>query len=298
VKTTWTTTLTILLATAGVTLAQDPPGGGLLDATAARERAARWLRDGPLAPRPELTAAQVEALDAVEVEDRLHGPAFDLLSRTAAGRLRFVVRVERIRGRVLYFSQPDRDTIVPRHRADGTPRDPEEVAEETRLRARLDRAALRARALAFVGHLTPEAVTGARRFEVVHESSERDGLLVDAFVLMEVPGEGVLACYRNVVQLDLSPETGDVVSVRWTDLRHDVRTAPPIAAIAAERAARDRLGAAAPAPLEAPRLEVISSSQPGRPRPVWLLTFPPARAEAEPRHLLVDAENGEVIEPE
>lgn len=298
------TTTWMLLLLAAVTLspsalAQEPPA--LLDAQAARARAAEFLTMGRLAPRPDLRRSELDGLDAVEVVDSLHGPAFDLLLRRGDGRLRLVVRVDRAEGRVLYFSQPERDSAVARYADDGSPRPQAELDEEVAARALLDGAALRARAEAWVAHLVPEAATGARRFEVVSQRSHRDGLLVEAFVLLEAPGEGVLACFRNMVQLDLSPETGEVVSARRTDLRGEVRDAPAVDAAAALRLARARVQDAAP--LGPPRLEVIPverrTSRPGARKlaAAWLVAFPPAAdREGLPRVVAVAADDGRVLE--
>ncbi len=299
-----TTTTYTLLALATLTLvpaalAQEAPR--LLDAADARARAAEFLTRGALAPRADLRRTELEDLDPVEVVDSIHGPAFDLLLRRGDGRLRLLVRVERAQGRVLYFSQPERDSVVVSVNEDGTTRPSEEVAEEAAARTLLDGAALRARAEAWVAHLVPEAASGARRFEVVSQRSHRDGLLVEAFVLFEAPADGVLACFRNMVQLDLSPETGEVVSARRTDLRGEVRDAPAIDAAAALRVARARVPDAAP--LGPPQLEVIPverrTTKPGARKvaAAWLVAFPPAQAgEGLPRVVAVAADDGRVLE--
>lgn len=288
-----------LLSASQAARAQEAPR--LLDADAARARASAFLGEGLAAPRPDLRPAALRALEPVEVDDPIHGPAFDLLLRRSDGRLRLVVRVDRAEGRVLYFSQPERDCVVPRYDEARRPRPRAEVEEEARARTRFDAEALRARALAFVEHLVPAATTGARRFEVVSQRSERDGLLVEALVLLEAPGQGVLACFRNMIQLDLSPETGEVVSARRTDLRHELRAAPAIDASAAVRLARARAGEAAP--LGPPRLEVVPvGGAPGARvlAPAWLVAFAPARERSpgEPRVVAIAADDGRVLEDE
>ncbi|MBX3468810.1 MAG: hypothetical protein KF878_18220 [Planctomycetes bacterium] len=284
---------TLLLAFAAPTLAQDR----LLDERAARRKAREFLSEGLHAPRPDLGRAVEEAFDALEVEDAAHGPAFDLLLKNGLGQARLVVRLERAEGRVTYFSQPERDSVVLRYDDDRNPRPDAEMAEEARVRSVHDRAALRARARAFLGHLTPEAATGARRFEVVLEESKRGpGLLVDRFILHEVPADGVLACFRNSVVMDLSPETGDVVSLVRTDLRHEVRDAPPVDAAAATRAAR---AVTAQAPVqEAPRLVVLPHVEEDGARrllPAWVVVLAPPAGEKEPRFVAVDALDGRIV---
>lgn len=297
----WTLITLLALTLAPAASAQEPARP--LDAAAARARAGEFLTVGALAPRPDLRRADLEDLDAVEVVDTIHGPAFDLLLRRGDGRLRLVVRVERAQGRVLYFSQPERDSVVPCLNEDRTPRTPAEIDEEADARTLLDGRALRARAEAWVAHLVPEVATGARRFEVVSQRTHRDGLLIEAFVLLEVPADGVLACFRNMVQLDLSPETGEVVSARRTDLRGEVRDAPAIDAAAALRVARARVQDAAP--LGPPRLEVIPverrTSQPGARKvaAAWLVAFPPLEPGAPlPRVVAVAADDGRVLDDE
>lgn len=296
---TWTLVTLAALALAPAAVAQEEE---LLDAEAARARAAAFLTTGPRAPRPDLRRGELESLDAVEVVDSLHGPAFDLLLRTGDGRLRLVVRVDRLEGRVLYFSQPERDCVVPRLNEDRTPRPQAEIDEEVRARTLLDGRALRERAEAFVAHLIPEVALGRRRFEVVDQRSDRDGLLVEAFVLLEAPAEGVLACYPNLVQLDLSPETGEVVSARRSDLRGEVREPPRVDAEAALRIARAQVADAPP--LGPPTLEVIPverrTARPGERKlaAAWLVAFPPEGGDEEglPRVVAVSADDGRVLE--
>lgn len=284
-----------LLALASGAGAQEEPR--LLEAREAKERATAFLTVGARAPRPDLRKAETDTLDAVEVQDATHGPAYDLLLRRGDGVLRLLVRVDRTQGRVTYFSQPERDCIVLRYREDRTPRTADELAEEVASRVLFDRAALRRKAQEFLAHVVPETAGGARRFEVVREAEEREGLLVDAFMLVETPGSGVLACYENLVQMDLNPESGEVVSFRRTDLRHDVRQAPRIAADAALQAARARLGEDA-RPTEGPRLVVLPATERGAFQVLWLLAFPPARGGDDARLVAVDARDGRVIVPE
>ncbi|MCO5169968.1 MAG: hypothetical protein M9894_26825 [Planctomycetes bacterium] len=286
-----------LVALATPTIAQEPAQAPPIDARAARRKAREFLTEGLHAPRPDLGRAVEDALEPIEVEDPTHGPAFDLLLRNGLGQARLIVRVERGEGRVTYFSQPERDSVVLSYDDDRQPRTDAEVDEEARVRAILDRAALRARARQLLGHLVPEVVTGARRFEVVLEESQRGrGLLVDRFVLHEVPADGVLACFRNSVLMDVSPETGDVVSVVRTDLRHEVRAAPPVDAAAATRAAR---AATDQAPVqEAPRLVVLPHVEADGTRrlvPAWVVVLAPAQGEAAPRLVAVDAQDGRVV---
>lgn len=280
-----------VLALAGGAAAQERR---LLDEREAKRRATAFLVDGEGAPRPDLRKGETDDLEAEEVEDPLHGPAFDLLLRRGDGSLRLIIRVDRTEGRVTYFSQPERDCVVRRYRDDRSARPAEEVAEETRLRLVHDRAALREKAGAFLRHLVPGVAAGARRFEVVHASEHRDGLLVDAFVLVEAPGPGVLACHENLVQMDLNPETGEVVSVRWTDLRHEVREPPPVTAAAAMAKARERVGEEA-RPLGAPRLLVLRAREPGAFEVLWLVGFAPTRG-GEEQVVAVDARTGRLVE--
>lgn len=266
----------------------------LLDADEARARAGAFLREGLAPLRPDLDREDIAGMEAIEVDDHGHGPAFDLLLRTEGEVLRLVVRVERGRGRIIYFSQPERDLIIRRLDDRREERPEAERAEELRARVIYDEAELRAKALAFLGHLVEGVATGERAFEVFDHRAERDGLVHDWFALREVPGPGVVACYSNLVQLDLNPETGEVVSLRRTERRHEFKDAPPVTAEQALAAARRAVpGAAAEAPTHEPELFVDVDAD-GRARLLWLVAFADA-PDGAPRFAGIDAATGEAV---
>ncbi len=261
-----------------------------LDAAAARAAAARFLTEGEDAPRPGMAAAALARLEAHAVVDPVHGPAWELIHRTRDGALLCVVRVERTEGRVLYFCQPDAESVVAALDAEGRPRPPAEARAEAEARAHFTRAELEALARRHLARLVGDLA--ARPFRLVAAEAERGpGLLVDRFTFEEAPGPGVLACYPNPVVIDLSPETGEVVSLLRTDVRHALRAPPAVDAAAAERRARSALPAAGA--LQATTLRVVLDAT--GPRAIWLVTFRPTAAEGAPGIAAVCAATGEVL---
>lgn len=177
--------LGLTLALVLTATAAPPSGARLLDADEVLGRARAFLAAGPDAPRPDLAAA---TFDLVPVDGR---PAYDLLRRAPDGRLRLYLRLERARGRVLAFVQPERDAT------DATPR------------PRLARRDLLARAERLARRLL-----GRPPGELLDETRLEGGpgaLRLHGFTFAttpEAPDD------PGQLQVDLNPETGDVVAAR------------------------------------------------------------------------------------
>lgn len=264
-----------------------------LDAKAAKARAIAFLTEGPDAPRPDLRPAELERLEAIEVRARGgRGASWDVTLRPG-GRLAVMVSMDR-RGEVFYFLQPEREAVVAFHDDARRRRPQAEIDDEIDARSVLDQATTARRARAFLGHLVPGAAGGRRRFEQVSHRTRRDGLLVDQLTFVEVAGDGVLACFPNLVTIDVNPESGDVVAGRWTAFTHEVREAPPVAAAAALKAARDLLETKAE-PLKAPRLVVLRDE--AGPAVLWVVGFPGPAAD-EPIVVTVGASDGKARKAE
>lgn len=157
----------------------------LLDADEVLARARAFLAAGAGAPRPDLASA---TFDLVPVDGHA---AYDLLRRAPDGRLRLYLRLERTRGRVLAFVQPERDAT------DATPR------------RRLERLELLARAERLARRLL-----GGPPGELLDETRLEGGpgtLRLHGFTFATPPGG---PDDPGQLQVDLNPETGDVVAAR------------------------------------------------------------------------------------
>jgi hypothetical protein len=181
--------LTLALVLTATAAPPTRPSTRLLDADEVLARARAFLAAGPGAPRPDLGAA---TFDLLPVEARVgDSPAFDLLRRAPGGRLSLYLRLERTRGRVLAFVQPERDAT------DATPR------------ARLPRLELLARAQRLAQRLL-----GRPPGELLDEARLEGGpgtLRLHGFTFATAPGS---PDDPGQLQVDLNPETGDVVAAR------------------------------------------------------------------------------------
>lgn len=180
-------TLALVLSVTAAPAAR--PTSRLLDADEVLARARAFLAGGAGAPRPDLAGA---TFDLLPVDARAgDGPAYDLLRRAPDGRLRLLLRLERARGRVVVFVQPERDAT------DATPRPRLPRLELLVLAERLARRLL-----------------GRPPGELLDETRLEGGpgtLRLHGFTFATTP-EGPDDPGR--LQVDLNPETGDVVAAR------------------------------------------------------------------------------------
>lgn len=185
-----------------------------------RARAAAWcfLTQGPGAPRPDVTWAQVQSgktrVDIGHV--RTGGPerylhVDDHYMHVAAD------------GTVVYYDDMRQCVDMVGLRPDKTLRTEEEIEAEVTERTRFDEEACRARATAFLRSRYPDYEQ--RKFE--EYSCSRRELMWD-FVWSEVEPPGVLKIYRNRLQVWVNAETGEVRLYAVTNYRRVVRTAPPV----------------------------------------------------------------------
>lgn len=273
-----------LLAAATLARAEDEPWPAEVEERA-RAAALAWLTEGPHAPRPDLDPERLERAPAERSRGMpaQGGEVVELfVHEPVSGRLAFTIRITQA-GTVVGYMASDRDLIVPRWEGREA-RDPADVATEVEVRSFHDRAALEARARAFLVARYPGFAD--RSFPTAHHSFDHEQNPVSHyFLLQEEPADGVRAVYPNRVILQLNPETADLTLYIATDVRTAVREAPAVDEARARAIASAARGAAA---VERARLTVIV--QGGEARPVWLCGF----ADAAP--VLVDAETGELRE--
>ncbi len=175
--------LTLALVLTATAAPAARPSARLLDADEVLAGARAFLAAGPGAPRPDLAAAPFDVL-AVD-------GAFDLLRRAPDGRLQLYLRLERTRGHVVAFVQPERD------------------ATDAALRTRLPRLELLERA-----ERLAQRLLGQPPGELLDETILVGGpgtLRLHGFTFATTPGA---PDDPGRLQVDLNPETGDVVAAR------------------------------------------------------------------------------------
>ncbi len=240
----------------------------------AREVAWRFLTQGEAAPHPDLTRAELD-------EARCHLDwTYDFLglaSRWFLLRgLELKVAPDGFVHQYVAARLPRVLTLAP----DGSKRSPEERAAEVADRTHHDEADLRGRALAFLRGRYPDF----ERRVFVDDISRRDGL-IHLFVLKERPAPGQLATYHNSIAIEVSAETGEVLSYYASNVRAVVEAPPPIDE---PRARAVALAARPGAEVERARLGFLFVG--GAPRAVWsvLLVGP----GDDKRAVFVDANDG------
>jgi hypothetical protein len=195
----------------------------------AREVALKFLTDGPDAPRPDVTRAQVDAARVVATRGL---PKHGRLAAVHVGGCE--VMVNRL-GMVAEFDHP-RGALRVATTFEGKPRTAADIAAETSARCLFTPQQLEARGRAFLARVIPGF---AGRNFVVNWSRQVSCLTVayhDLFLSEERrPERGELAVPTNCVRVQLSSETGKVVMYRGSDFRLTVTAPPPLDADAALR---------------------------------------------------------------
>ena len=263
----------LAVALASAVAAQENETGALAP-EAARERLARFLTEGELAPFAGRT--HEVALEGVTLEQPF-----------AEGELAFARPGEFVasvgsRGDVTFFSRSRPLLYV---EGAGKAR-----AAELARRARhsLDDDAALARR--FVEDHYPDF--RERRFELAsRERADRDSLVEDEFAFVERPRAGVVACWPNRVDVSVNPEDGSVTTYMARNDRIESTVEPALDAAAARRALVAALGDRVKAEnrdflAERARAELIAArDRGGRSRTAWLVAG----------IFIVDAASGEVL---
>lgn len=255
----------------------------------AREVAWKFLAEGAGAPRPALGRREFASAEAYprDIPFPPHrGPLLELCwPASGDGPGKLTVGVSRA-GRVVSYNAFDQGFRIDAWNPDGTPRSQEEMDEERADRTNFTPEQLEERALRFLRHAYRDF--DERRFVRYRSHARRWSPILHSFGWQEQAPDGVLAVYPNLIQVDMNPETGEVVMYLATDVEEVVLEPPPIAGPRAEELA---LAEHPGAPVEQRLLSLILKQ--GVARTVWVLELGGER----PALVLVDAVTGELLDP-
>lgn len=273
----WIASLLLLALTLAV-----PAAAQELDAEhvkRAREAALKFLTEGPDAPRPHVTRAQVEAAPMRRGSFPGRGP---LARLCVAGCYLGIGRS----GYVHEFEDPDARMRVATT-FEGRSRTEADIAAETSARCLFTPAQLEARGREFLARRIERF---AERNFVVNLSALQvfHGLAYHDLFVSEDPRPGQLAVATNVNRVFLSPETGKVEFYSGEGYQFEVTAPPPLDAAAAARRVTEKVGATE---LGSVCLRVVLRG--GALRPAWAVW-----AKDSTWYLWVDATDGTVFERE